>query len=82
MSKCVNEGPDVGVDLLLLQRLHEGILQPVGVLRLQGLLLIGRHALLAEDPPTLLLLPVGGEVGPALSTEEGLHPCQSPSEFT
>lgn len=69
-------------DLLLLQGLDEGVLQPVGVLRLQGLLLIGRHALLAEDPPALLLLPVRSEVGSALGAEERLHAGQRPSEFT
>ena len=73
---------DGGADLLLLQSLHEGVLQPVGVLRLQSLLLIGRHALLTEDPPALLLLPVGGEVGSALGAEERLHAGQRPSEFT
>lgn len=73
---------DSAVDLLLLQSLHKGVLQPVSVLRLQSLLLIGRHALLAEDSPALLLLPVGGEVGSALGTEEGLHAGQRPPEFT
>ena len=70
-----------GADLLLLQGLDEGVLQAVGVLRLQGLLLVGGHALLAEDPPALLLLPVGGEVGPALGAVEGLHAGQRPPQL-
>lgn len=69
-------------DLLLLQGLDEGVLQPVGVLGLQSLLLIGRHALLAEDAAALLLLPVRGEVGSALGAEERLRAGQRPSEFT
>lgn len=73
---------DNSSDLLLLQGLHKGILQPIGVLRLQSLLLIGRHALLTEDSPILLLLPVGCEVGSALGAEERLHAGQGPSEFT
>lgn len=60
-------------DLFLLQSFNKRILQPVGVLGLQGLLLIGRHALLAEDTAALLLLPVWSKVSPALSTEERLH---------
>lgn len=71
-----------GADLLLLQGFDEGVLQPVGVLGLQSLLLIGGHALLAQDPAALLLLPVGGEVGSALGAEEGLHAGQRSSEFT
>lgn len=73
---------DCGADLLLLQSLNKGIFQPVGVLRLQSFLLIGCHALLAKDSPALLLLPVGGEIGSALGTEERLHAGQRPSEFT
>ena len=57
-------------DLLLLQGLDERVLQPVGVLGLQGLLLIGRHAQLTEDAPALLLLPVGGEVRLALGAQK------------
>lgn len=71
-----------GADLLLLQGLHKGVLQPVGVLCLQSLLLIGRHALLTEDTAALLLLPVRGEVGPALGAEEWFRAGQRPSEFT
>lgn len=52
------------------------------MLGLQSLFLIGCHALLAEDPPTLLLLPVGGEVSSALGAEERLQTGQRPSEFT
>lgn len=73
---------DSGTDLLLLQGLHKGVLQPVGVLRLQSLLLVGCHALLTEDSSALLLLPVGSEVGSALGAEERLHAGQRPSEFT
>lgn len=73
---------DSGTHLLLLQGLHKGVLQPVGVFCLQSLLLIGSHALLTEDSPALLLLPVRGEVGSALGTEEGLHAGQISSEFT
>lgn len=69
-------------DLLLLQSFHKGVLQPVGVLCLQSFLLIGRHALLAEDSPALLLLPVRGEVGSALGAEERLHAGQCAAEFT
>lgn len=69
-------------DLLLLQRLHKRVLQPVGVLRLQSLLLIGGHALLTQDPPTLLPFPVGGEVSSALGAEKWLHAGQIPPEFT
>ena len=70
-----------GAHLFLLQGLHKGVLQSVGMLRLQSLFLIGRHALLTEDSSTLLLLPVRGEVGSALGTEERLHAGQRPSEF-
>lgn len=63
----------ISTDLFLLQSLNESVLQPIGVLGLQGLLLIGRHALLTEDATTFLLLPVWGEVSPALGTEERLH---------
>lgn len=52
------------------------------MLCLQSLFLIGCHALLAEDSPTLLLLPVGGEVSSALGAEERLQTGQRPSEFT
>lgn len=75
-----------GTCLLLLQSLDEGVLQPVGVLCLQCLLLVGSHALLAQDLAIFLLLPVRGEVGAALSADEGLHtqegraafPCKAP----
>lgn len=80
LERCGSE--ERGADLLLLQSLNKGVFQPVGVLRLQSLLLIGRHALLTKDPPTLLSLPVGGEVSSALGTEERLRAGQSPSEFT
>lgn len=69
-------------DLFLLKSLHKSVLQSICMLRLQGLLLIGCHALLAEDPAALLLLPVGCEVRSALGTEERLHARQRPSEFT
>lgn len=52
------------------------------MLCLQSLFLIGCHALLAEDSPTLLLLPVRGEVSSALGAEERLQTGQRPSEFT
>lgn len=48
--------------LLLLECLNEGRLQPIGVFSLQGLLLIGRHALVTENVPGLLLSPAGGKV--------------------
>lgn len=48
--------------LLLLECLNKGRLQPVGVLGLQGLLLIGGHALVTENVPGLLLPPAGGKV--------------------
>lgn len=48
--------------LFLLERLDKGCLQPIGVLSLQGLLLIGRHALVTENVPGLLLSPAGGKV--------------------
>lgn len=48
--------------LLLLECLNKCCLQPIGVLGLQGLLLIGRHALVTEDGPSLLLSPAGGKV--------------------
>lgn len=75
-------GPSPDADLLLLQRLDESVLQPVRVLRLQCLLLIGCHALLTQDPPTLLPFPVGGEVSSALGAEKWLHAGQIPPEFT
>lgn len=59
--------------LLLLQGLDEGCLQSIGVLGLQGLLLIGGHALLAHDGTALLLTPAAGEVGLALSACERLR---------
>lgn len=68
-------------DLLLLQSLDEGVLEPVGVLRLEGLFLIGHHALLAQDSPALLLLPVGGEIRSALGTEEGLRAAKRSPQF-
>ena len=48
--------------LLLLECLNKGRLQPIGVLSLQGLLLIGRHALVTKDGPSLLLSPAGRKV--------------------
>lgn len=54
--------------LLLLECLNESCFQPTGVFSLQGLLLIGRHALVAEDGPSLLLPPAGGEVCLTLGT--------------
>lgn len=71
-----------GAHLLLLQGLNEGVLQPVGVLSLQSLLLIGCHALLAKDSAALLLLPMGGKVSSALGAEERLQTGQRPSVFT
>ena len=68
-------------DLLLLQGLDKGVFQTVCVFCLQSLLLVGGHALLAEDPSALLLLPVGGEVGPALGAVEGLHAGQRPPQL-
>lgn len=60
--------------LLLLQGLHEGALQPVGVLRFQGLFLIGRHALFTKHGPAfhLVLPPAAGKVSVALGADEGL----------
>lgn len=52
------------------------------MLCLQSLFLVGCHALLTEDSPALLLLPVGGEVSSALGAEERLQTGQRPSEFT
>lgn len=58
--------------LLLLQGLDEGCLQSIGVLGLQGLLLVGGHALLAHDGTTLFLTPAAGEVSLTLSARERL----------
>lgn len=52
--------------LLLLQGLDEGRLKTVGVLRLQGLLQVGRHALVAQDGAALLRAPARREVSLAL----------------
>lgn len=60
--------------LLLLQRLDEGAFQPVGVLRFQGLFLIGGHALFTKHEPAfgLVLPPAAGKVSVALGADEGL----------
>lgn len=58
--------------LLLLQGLDEGGLEPVRVLGLQRLLLVGGHAGLAHDGAVLLLPPAAREVRVALRTQVGL----------
>lgn len=60
--------------LLLLQRFHERVFQPVGVLGLESLLLVGGHTLLTQNLTALLLLPVRGEVRAALGTNKGFDP--------
>lgn len=60
--------------LLLLQSFHERVFQPVGVLGLESLLLVGGHALLAQNLTALLLLPVRGEIRAALGTNKGFDP--------
>lgn len=78
---CEN-GFQLKANLFLLQGLNKGVLQTVSVFSLQGLLLVGGHALLTQDATTFLLLPVRGEVSPALGTEEWLHACQRTPHFT
>lgn len=51
------------------------------MLCLQRLLLIGSHALLAQDLPIFLLLPVRGEVSAALGTDKGLHTQEGRAAF-
>lgn len=59
--------------LFLLQGLDKRSLQPIGVLGLQGLLLIGGHAICTEDGPALglVLPPTAGKIGDALGAGEG-----------
>lgn len=69
--------------LLLLQRLHEGGLQPACVLHFECLLLVGCHAVLTHDGPALLLPPAACEVRLALRTHVGLpgqyNSCRHPA---
>lgn len=58
--------------LLLLESLNKGCLETTRVLSLQGFLLIGRHALVAEDGPSFLFSPAGSKVRLALGTGEWL----------
>lgn len=51
------------------------------MLGLQCLLLVGGHALLTENLPTLLLLPVRGEVCAALGTNKGFDPQKGGTAF-